>query len=378
MWNRGRQVHGLGQRQLSRRAALVAAHLPRAGFGSLAAAYWRLEETSGTTRPTRLARIQGRTTTCCSTNRARSPPTPTPRPPSPARRATCACPVALARHNLGGDGQALGQAAHDRRLPGAGRQAGNGQSRSSRTTPSGSRPRTGTPPTSGTAPLSGRADAGRSPTRTGTRVATSNGSRARIYLDGVLKQDIPGTLQMTANTQPLNLGGANNGAYFFNGWLDEVAIYPTALPRRTILAHYQQRDRTLRRKPDTTPVWSSRLQACSCRDSPSTRTARFDSLTGRTARSRRFTFPTSDPALRERSGKTLRLRTRARAGRARRCHRRLRPPPTKSSAGQPSVLPPRCPHWGGSLLRPRVRSPVSGELSQMWTKSGSTGLILSG
>jgi Concanavalin A-like lectin/glucanases superfamily len=71
-------------------------------------------------------------------------------------------------------------------------------------------------------------------------VATYNGSRARIYLDGVLKQDIPQTLQMTANTLPLNIGRANNGTYFFNGWLDEVAIYPTALPAQTIVAHYQR------------------------------------------------------------------------------------------------------------------------------------------
>jgi hypothetical protein len=71
-------------------------------------------------------------------------------------------------------------------------------------------------------------------------VATYNGSRARIYLDGVLKQEIPQTLQMTANTLPLNIGRANNGTYFFNGWLDEVAIYPTALPAQTILAHYQR------------------------------------------------------------------------------------------------------------------------------------------
>jgi len=71
-------------------------------------------------------------------------------------------------------------------------------------------------------------------------VATYNGSRARIYLDGVLKQEIAQTLQMTANTLPLNIGRANNGAYFFNGWLDEVAIYPTALPAQTILAHYNR------------------------------------------------------------------------------------------------------------------------------------------
>jgi hypothetical protein len=71
-------------------------------------------------------------------------------------------------------------------------------------------------------------------------VATHNGSRVRIYLDGVLKQDVATTLQLTANTLPLNLGRANNNNYFFNGWLDEVAIYPTALPAQTIQAHYDR------------------------------------------------------------------------------------------------------------------------------------------
>ena len=71
-------------------------------------------------------------------------------------------------------------------------------------------------------------------------VATYNGSRARIYLDGILKQEIPQTLQMATNNLPLNIGRANANQYFFNGWLDEVAIYPTALPAQTILAHYNR------------------------------------------------------------------------------------------------------------------------------------------
>ena len=71
-------------------------------------------------------------------------------------------------------------------------------------------------------------------------VATHNGSRVRIYMDGVLKQDVATTLQLTPNTLPLNIGRANANNYFFNGWLDEVAVYPTALPLQTILAHYNR------------------------------------------------------------------------------------------------------------------------------------------
>jgi hypothetical protein len=48
------------------------------------------------------------------------------------------------------------------------------------------------------------------------------------------------TLRLTPNTQPLNIGRANNSQYAFNGWLDEVALYPTALSATTMQAHYNQ------------------------------------------------------------------------------------------------------------------------------------------
>jgi hypothetical protein len=69
-------------------------------------------------------------------------------------------------------------------------------------------------------------------------VATDDGSSAKIYLDGVLRGSASTTLKLTPNLNPLNIGRANNGAYFFNGWIDEVAIYPTALSSGTIQAHY--------------------------------------------------------------------------------------------------------------------------------------------
>ena len=68
--------------------------------------------------------------------------------------------------------------------------------------------------------------------------ATNDNSTARIYLDGVLVQSAPMTVRLTANTRPLNIGRANNNSYFFNGWLDEVALYPTALSATTTQAHY--------------------------------------------------------------------------------------------------------------------------------------------
>jgi hypothetical protein len=68
--------------------------------------------------------------------------------------------------------------------------------------------------------------------------ATDDGSSAKIYLDGVLKQSASTTLKLTPNTKPLNVGRANNNQYFFNGWLDELAIYPTALSSAVVQAHY--------------------------------------------------------------------------------------------------------------------------------------------
>jgi hypothetical protein len=69
-------------------------------------------------------------------------------------------------------------------------------------------------------------------------VATDDGASVKIYLDGVLKASKSTTLRLTANTKPLNLGRANSNQYFFNGWLDEVAIYPSALSATRIQAHY--------------------------------------------------------------------------------------------------------------------------------------------
>ena len=71
-------------------------------------------------------------------------------------------------------------------------------------------------------------------------VATDDGATVKIYLDGVLKESTSTTLHLTANTNPLNFGRASSNQYFFNGWLDEVAIYPTALSATRIQAHYNQ------------------------------------------------------------------------------------------------------------------------------------------
>jgi RHS repeat-associated protein len=81
-----------------------------------------------------------------------------------------------------------------------------------------------------------------------TSTGTGNASGITIYIDGV-----PGTstkvIDLNAlngtitNSQTVNLG-ARQGAYLFNGTLDEVAIYPTALTAAQLAAHVSARTQT--------------------------------------------------------------------------------------------------------------------------------------
>lgn len=71
-------------------------------------------------------------------------------------------------------------------------------------------------------------------------VATKNGSAEFIYINGVDRSDTSGQPDHTFenNTSVLFLGRFNTGGDFFNGVLDEVAVYPTALSAARIQAHY--------------------------------------------------------------------------------------------------------------------------------------------
>jgi hypothetical protein len=71
-------------------------------------------------------------------------------------------------------------------------------------------------------------------------VATDDGSTAKIYLDGVLAASASTSLKLTADSKPLNIGRANSNNYFYNGWIDDVAVYRTALPAATVTAHYNK------------------------------------------------------------------------------------------------------------------------------------------
>jgi hypothetical protein len=68
-------------------------------------------------------------------------------------------------------------------------------------------------------------------------VATKDGSSVHLYLDGV---DVTGTVSnqtMVDNTLPLSIGQSSSGAWF-NGTIDEVALYNVALTPAQVSNHY--------------------------------------------------------------------------------------------------------------------------------------------
>jgi Concanavalin A-like lectin/glucanases superfamily len=70
-------------------------------------------------------------------------------------------------------------------------------------------------------------------------VATKNAGDVHLYIDGV-DRTAPGTnTTVGSNTTALNIGRASTGSAYAAGDVDEVAIYPTALPAGRVLAHFQ-------------------------------------------------------------------------------------------------------------------------------------------
>jgi len=67
--------------------------------------------------------------------------------------------------------------------------------------------------------------------------ATKSGAAVHLYIDGT---DVTGPITnqtMSDNTQPLVIGQSSGGA-FYQGELDEVAVYAGALPAATVSQHY--------------------------------------------------------------------------------------------------------------------------------------------
>ncbi|MDI6730084.1 MAG: S8 family serine peptidase, partial [Candidatus Altarchaeum sp.] len=70
---------------------------------------------------------------------------------------------------------------------------------------------------------------------------TYDGSSNKIYVDGVLVNNVAKTCNLTTNVDNLTIGTRRN-SYYFNGTIDEVAIYNRALTASEIAARYNGSD----------------------------------------------------------------------------------------------------------------------------------------
>ena len=70
-------------------------------------------------------------------------------------------------------------------------------------------------------------------------VATYDGTKGRIFFNGVEANSANFGLNLPGNSAILALGSNSGGDGAFNGTLDEVAIYDHALPLARIQTHYQ-------------------------------------------------------------------------------------------------------------------------------------------
>ena len=72
-----------------------------------------------------------------------------------------------------------------------------------------------------------------------THVAASvNGSTVKLYINGVLNTSVAKTVTPTSSTFPLQIGGIGGGSNFFNGTIDELEIFNTAVADSDISAIY--------------------------------------------------------------------------------------------------------------------------------------------
>ncbi|MDY6778299.1 MAG: LamG domain-containing protein [Candidatus Nanohaloarchaea archaeon] len=78
------------------------------------------------------------------------------------------------------------------------------------------------------------------PTDTWTHATgTYNGTHMSIYINGDLKQRCQQTGTINTPTTALEIGGRTDGSYWFDGRIDEVAIYSYAMPAREVRARYR-------------------------------------------------------------------------------------------------------------------------------------------
>jgi hypothetical protein len=69
-------------------------------------------------------------------------------------------------------------------------------------------------------------------------VGTYDGTTARFYVNGAEVASGASALPVPNPSQPFTVGGRYDGSFLFNGRVDEVAVYTSALSAADILAHY--------------------------------------------------------------------------------------------------------------------------------------------
>jgi hypothetical protein len=67
---------------------------------------------------------------------------------------------------------------------------------------------------------------------------TYDNSTLKLYVDGALDGSVPATGPIAPTTEPLRIGGAGSGPWFFDGRVDEVSLYDRALSAVEIQAIY--------------------------------------------------------------------------------------------------------------------------------------------
>jgi hypothetical protein len=83
--------------------------------------------------------------------------------------------------------------------------------------------------------------------------ATKSGSSVKLYIDGVDRTGTVSNKTMQSNSIALSIGQSNGGSYF-NGTVDEVAVYNGALAAATVKGHYDRGAVAPSPVPDPTPT----------------------------------------------------------------------------------------------------------------------------
>jgi hypothetical protein len=71
-------------------------------------------------------------------------------------------------------------------------------------------------------------------------VATYDGARMTLFLDGREAAARPSAIELPAHRGHLVLGAKSGRWRYFAGWLDEVAVYPVALDAATVVRHFER------------------------------------------------------------------------------------------------------------------------------------------